>query len=272
MKNIIAAIDFSPVSKNAAEYACELSKSINASLTLLYIYHISPPINETPIIVSYEELQEQNEKLLQKEAIRLKEKTGVNVTCVVKIGLAVDEILEESKHTDLIIMGIKDTSKVSELLIGSTATSVMKKSQTPVLIIPDKCTFKKPETIAFTCDFKPDTNTKSINILKAFQKLFNAKITVVNVKPKKELLSTDQAIGGVILEGDLEGTEHVYYFHENESLIEGINEFIERYDCDIVATIPHHYNFIETLFHKSISKTIAFHAHLPILCIPDYKS
>lgn len=271
MKNIIAAVDFSPVSKNAAEYACEFAKSINASLTLLYVYHIPPPINETPVIVSYEEMQEQNEKLLQKEAIQLKEKTGVNVNCLVKIGLAVDEIIEESKNSDLIIMGIKDTGKISEMLIGSTATSVMKKSKTTVLIIPDKCTFKKPETIIFTCDFNPSINSKSIDTLKVFQKGFNAKITVVNVKQNKQLPSTEQAIGGIILEGELAGTQHVYYFPENENLVDGINEFIERYNGDIVATIPHHYNFIETLFHKSVSKKIAFHSHLPILCIPDYK-
>lgn len=270
MKNIIVAIDFSATSKNAAEYACEFAKSINASLTLLYVYHIPPPINETPVLVSYEEMQEQNEKLLQKEAIRLKEKTGINIDYLVKIGLAVDEILEESKNSDLIIMGIKDTGKISEMLIGSTATSVMKKSKTSVLIIPEKCTFKKPDTIVFTCDFNPNINSNSINKLKAFQKVFNAKITIVNVK-NKELPSTEQAIGGVILEGELEGTEHVYYFPENENLVDGINEFIERYNGDIVATIPHHYNFIETLFHKSVSKTIAFHTHLPILCIPDYK-
>lgn len=271
MKNIIVAIDFSSVSKNAAEYACEFSKVVNANITLMHAYHIPPSINETPVLVSYEQMQELNEKLLQKEAIRLKKQTGISTNCIVKIGIAADEILEEAKSYDLIIMGIRDVDKFSEMLIGSTATSVMKKSTTPVLIIPENCSFKKPANIVFTCDFNHNINSKSINALKRIQTIFNSTVNIISVR-NKELPNTTEAIGGVLLERELENTKHVYYFINNENIVDGINEFIERYNGDMVATIPHNHNFIEKLFHKSISKTIAFHSQLPTFCIPEYQS
>ena len=71
------------------------------------------------------------------------------------------------------------------------------------------------------------------------------------------------------MEQSLAHIEHGYYFHENENLVEEINEFAADQKADIIAIVPHQYSFVEKLFHKSISKNLAFYTHVPLFVIPD---
>jgi len=37
----------------------------------------------------------------------------------------------------------------------------------------------------------------------------------------------------------------------------------------MVVLIPHKHNLLERLFHKSISKNMAFHTNVPMLTLPE---
>ena len=37
----------------------------------------------------------------------------------------------------------------------------------------------------------------------------------------------------------------------------------------MLAIIPHRYKLFERIFHKSISKSLAFHTHIPLLALPE---
>jgi nucleotide-binding universal stress UspA family protein len=269
MKTILIPTDFSDAAEYAAEYAANLSKDLNANVVLLHVYHFPTPVSELPVmVIAPDELQKENELLLQNKVNELKEKTGVEAHYIAKMGLAVDEIMEEAQGADLIVMGMRGAGKLSETLLGSITTAILRKTQTPMLIIPSKASYKRPETIVFASDYDPKTNME-MNILKEFRNVFNSKIFVLNVKQKKESVSVEEAIAGVRLENKLNEIEHVYYFPEKEDLVEGINEFVKDHHADIVAIIPHHYSLLERLFHKSISKSMAFHTNVPLLALPD---
>ena len=138
-----------------------------------------------------------------------------------------------------------------------------------MLVIPEKVKYSKPKKIVFACDYDSRTDTHTLDSLKGIMKTFNSKVYVVKVKQKKESVSVEEAIAGVKLENKLNDVEHIYYFPENEDLVEGINEFVESKKANMVAIIPHRYNLMERLFHRSISKKMAFHAHVPLLALPD---
>jgi len=180
-----------------------------------------------------------------------------------------DEILEEEKNATLIVMGMKGANKLSEALMGSTTTATFRKATVPVLVIPEKAKYKKTKKIVFACDYDSRTDVHTLDALKELMKTFGSKIYVVNVKQKKESVSMEEAVAGVKLENKLNDVEHIYYFPEKEDLVEGINEFVQEHQADMVAIIPHHYSLMERLFHKSISKKMAFHTHIPLLALPD---
>lgn len=270
MKTILVPTDFSKAAGNAAEYAAHFAKDVKAKILLLHVYHVPAPVSEAPvIIISQEELQEENETQLKKVAAHLKKIAGVEVSYKAKMGFVVDGIIEEEKNATLMVMGMQGAGKLSEVLIGSITTSTLRKTKTPVLVIPEKVNYRKPERIAFACDYDPGTDMRALDALKALMKTFASKVYVVNIKHKKEPVTVDQAIAGVRLENKLNDVEHVYFFPEKEDLVEGINEFVKDKKIDMITVIPHRHSLLERLFHKSISKKMAFHTHVPMLALPD---
>lgn len=269
MKTILVPTDFSEAAKNAAEYAINLAKVLNTKVTLFHVYHVPLPISEVPLmVITPDELQRENEAHLKKEAAHLQKKTGVEVKYLTKMGLAVDEILEEEKNASLIVMGMKGANKLSEALIGSITTETLRKAKTPVLVIPEKTEYKKPEKIVFAYDYDPRTDVHTLDALKNFMKPFGSKIYIVNVKQKKESVTVEKTTE-IKLENELSDVEHFYYFPEKEDLVDGINEFVKNKHADMIAMIPHRYSLFERLFHTSISKKMAFHTHVPLLALPD---
>lgn len=270
MKTILVPTDFSDAARNASEYAVNLAKEINAKVMLYHVYHFPIPVNEVPVMIfSVDELQKENEAFLKKEAEGLMLNTGVLVSYKADIGLASDSILMEAPNVDLIIMGMQGAHKRREPLLGSVTTSVLRKSSVPVLVIPFEAKYKTPKKIVFAADYNASADLDSIDIIKEFVEIFHSKLLILNVKRKMEDVVMEEARASIHLENKLSEVEHAYFFSERENIVEGINDFIKKYNVDMVAVIPHHYNMLERLFHSSISKKMAFHTYVPMLSLPD---
>ncbi|PZQ98504.1 MAG: hypothetical protein DI539_29360, partial [Flavobacterium psychrophilum] len=68
------------------------------------------PVSEVPyVMVTADEVQQENEAFLQKEADHLHSTYGIQIDTLVRIGIASDEIKEITKDQpiDLIVMGMK---------------------------------------------------------------------------------------------------------------------------------------------------------------------
>ena len=269
MDIILVPTDFSDAADNAALYAARYAQSINARMILFHVYHV--PVSAAPAFpvmpVTFDELQAENEAWLQKKAKELHRKTGADIRCRVKIGLAGDEILEV-QNVDLIIMGTKGAGRIDQVLPGSIATSVFRKSKIPVLLVPEKAEYKKIRTLMFACDYDPARGFSLPLALQGFAKPFEPAIFVVNVKHKKESVVINAQVA-MKPGGQMDNVEHLYYFSEQEDLADGISEFAVDHNADIIAVIPHQYGLLEGIFHKSISKQLAFHSHIPLLASPD---
>jgi nucleotide-binding universal stress UspA family protein len=268
MNKILVPTDFSFAARNAAIYAVNLAKDIGATVVLLHIYPVPVPMMDIPIIaITPDELQLESERLLKIELDFIEQQTSVIVQIAAKMGLTVDEILEEEKSAFMLVMGMKVATKVSEHLIGSITTTVLRKVKTPLLVIPENSSYKKPEKIVFACDYNSKTHVDTVESLKKFSKIFDAKIYIVNIMQDKSI-KIDKSLQ-TKLDSELSELSHIYYFSEKEDLVEGIIEFVNLHKADMIAIIPHQYNLIEHLFHKSISKKIAFHTHVPLITLPD---
>lgn len=270
MKTILVPTDYSDTAKNAANYAARLAQEMNARLLLLHVYHVPLPVSEVPIaVVTPEELEAEHERLLKDEAKRIQQLSGLELAWKSRIGLAADEIIREEKEAALIVMGMHGAGKLTEVLIGSVATSTMRKANIPVLLIPEDARFSIPKKIVLACDFEPRTDMNSLKTLSSFSKIFASSIVVLNVKQQQEGVSVDEAMSEIKMEDELHGIQHVYRFSEHNDPVSGIKRFVEEQGAEMVAVIPHRYSFIERIFHHSISKELAFHSKVPVLALPD---
>lgn len=142
MKNILITIGFDKNEKLLIDNAYYLAKAFNSKIWLI---HVASP---DPDFVGFDagpqhvrdfraaELRNQH-KLIQGYVVELKEK-GINAESLLIQGKTIKTILEKSKKLDieLIIIGYNEHSFLYKSFFGNTTNQIMKKSKTPVLIVP----------------------------------------------------------------------------------------------------------------------------------------
>ncbi len=52
-----------------------------------------------------------------------------------------------------------------------------------------------------------------------------------------------------------------------ENFLDAIHDFVERHKVDMLLVIPKKTGWFESLFSRSHTKMLAFHSHVPLLCL-----
>ena len=99
--------------------------------------------------------------------------------------------------------------------------------------------------------------------------LFNATLHILYIDLPTELISSERAIEGIKLENELEDINHEFHFIEHVDVSKGVNEYVDKINAEMVMIIPRKHNLLERVFKISQTKKLAFHSHVPILCIHD---
>jgi len=274
MKTILVPTDFSEAARNASEYATAYAKEFGYKLLLCHIYHlpvISVPEEPLLVLENPKVLKKNQLQALQEEADFLTKNASIPIECRVSEGFAVDEILEIEKELkpEFIIMGMETEGAFSELIIGSIATDVIRKTKTPILLIPEKAKFKKIDKITLAFDYKLKQDVEILAPLKQLVKESHAKLCVLNIGKVDFEKDAEKAIAGIKLEKFFNEIEYSAYFTENDDFTEGINDFVESSNTDLIAMIPHKHSFFTRLFKESHTKRIAFHTSVPLLTLPE---
>lgn len=273
MKTILVPTDFSDNASNAINYAVEIAKLAKAKLILFHAFHVPVTNSDMPIVViPIEEIEEANIGRLKKIAkeIQSKNNGSLNIKCICKMGFAVDEISElvTTKSIDLVVMGIRGSGNLSEILMGSTTTTLIRKDSCPVLVINQNVKFKNIKKIVFACDYHEISDASILKPLKEFVELFKSHVYVFNVvKELKTVTYVGKAATESLLEHSLEGTDHTFHFAEQEDVIEGINLFAANKKADMIVMIPQKHTLLKNIFNASNTKKMAFHTHIPLLAL-----
>lgn len=273
MKTILVPTDYSEVADNALQYAVELASFSKAKLVLMHAYQVPVPTGEVPIMmITPQELEKENLKRIKHLEKKIAEETKGKfpVESLVRSGFTIEEITSviKEKNADLVVMGITG-EKAGAMLIGSHTAALMRQTQTPVLVIPKDARFKEVSKIVLAYNYNESVNAKAINKVKKFAKLFNAKILVVDVEKPVAVPMYENTAAGESLEKSLKDVDHALFFSSSEDLADGINEFADDHRCDWIAMIPHKHNLLDRILHKSNTKKMAFHTHVPLLSIHD---
>ena len=145
VNKIIVAVDFSDYSVPAAQYASDLAKDVSASLLLTNVFNhrdidmMDRAVRRFPIftVKEYvdENLADRRERL---DALVQKIDTGkLEIDLNVCIGVPHEALLKEidEKEPDLLIMGIKGRSNLMDVVTGSCAQRMFRRSPIPLLTI-----------------------------------------------------------------------------------------------------------------------------------------
>jgi nucleotide-binding universal stress UspA family protein len=276
MKTILVPTDFSEISHKAAKYAISLAVEIEAKKVVFYNAYQAPPVlTETAVpamplmdIETMRGISEEGMVVFQKKmqeecpaGIQLEHKTGFSI-----LSNDINDICKEA-GADLIVMGITGTSKIEEVLIGSTAISVMKQTTIPVIVVPAEAEFTSIKNVMLACNYKNVVETTPIQPIKNILDTTNAALYVVNVYENDKEITAEKTVQKELLQSLLKEYQPKFEFENNEDFIAGINHFVEANGIDLIITIPRKHKLFEGLFKERHTKKLAFHSHVPLMYI-----
>lgn len=135
-KRVIIATDFSVASVKAARLALELFESI----TMVYLVHVAPRLESQPeAFAAWMSLYGENVgPAFERVKAELGLPPGITVETITLQGKPSREILDfaRSANVDTIITGSRGAGMIDRILVGSTATGVIRGAQCNVLAVP----------------------------------------------------------------------------------------------------------------------------------------
>ncbi len=275
MKKIIIPTDFSPAALNATHYAMDMAVAINASVHLIHIYQLPMSVTDAPLVlISVDELKENAEKKLLKLKQDLEHVAlgKIEITTESHLGDLTDELEDICNKIQpfAVVMGTRGHSAVERALFGSNTISVIKHLTWPVICVPTGKEYGSGiKQIGLACDFREVLETTPVSMIKTFVKEVKAELHVLNVDPdnKHEKAETPQQV--LLLQTALEDMKPKYHFIQNKDVEDGINEFAETNNLDMVIAIPKKHKLLANLFKKSSTRQLVFESHVPVMCIHE---
>ncbi len=275
MKTIIIPTDFSPAALSATNYAADLALEIHAEILLLHVYQIPVAVTDTPLpLLDLEELKQIAEDRLEKHKKDLAHITsnGLTISTVAILGNMATELEELCKQTQpfAIVMGTTGHSALERTLFGSNTLSAIKHLTWPVICVPMGKEYGTGiRKIGLACDFRQVAETTPVNAIISFVKELHGELHILNVdKDNQEKNAvTDQQL--TFLQTSLAEVNPVFHFIQHADIEDGINEFAEKNNLDLIITIPKKHRLLEGLFRKSATKQLVFESHIPVMCIHE---
>lgn len=276
MKTILVPTDFSENAGNAARYAMKLAPDLNASNIVFYNAYQAPPVlTETTVpampLIDMETFRgiSENSMVEFQKKMQLECPVGIELEHKTEFSVLTSDINEicKSINADLIVMGITGTSKIEEVLIGSTAINVMKETKVPVIIVPSEAKYNSLKNVVIACNFKDVLKTTPVQLIKSILDTTGASLHIVNVIENNKELTEDKSQQKDVLQSLLQEYNPQIHLENNDDFIEGINHFVDENSIDLVITIPRKHKIFEGLFKERHTKQLAFHSHVPLMYI-----
>ena len=189
-----------------------------------------------------------------------------------RLGIVPDELEDICKMLQpfAIVMGTTGHSTVERALFGSNTLSVIKHLTWPVICVPKGKEYGAGiRKIGLACDFREVVETTPFSNIKAFVKEFGSELHVLNVEHGSSPAHKDISEQSALLQTALEDISPQYHFIKHKDIEDGINEFAEINNLDLIITIPKKHKLLEGHFRKSSTRQLVFESHVPVMCIHE---
>jgi nucleotide-binding universal stress UspA family protein len=135
---VLVPMDESPMARRALEFALEVHPT--ATITVLYVADYVEESHTARMLVGPETLRERARERAEALFERARSEaadSGVELTTAVRFGDPARTIVDYAAEVDadLIVMGSHGRSLVSEVLLGDTARTVIRRAPVPVTLL-----------------------------------------------------------------------------------------------------------------------------------------
>jgi nucleotide-binding universal stress UspA family protein len=271
MRTILAPVNFTPNSNNAARYAADLAVEAQADLYLLYILQLPVSAAEFPVNdYVFNEMQESGAEALQQllEELSQRTKKKVNIYTHMEVGpveYRIEEFCREKKPF-LVVMGASGHT-LEMAMAGSNVVAAIRHLPYPLIVVPENAVFKRISKAALACDLEDIFRSTPVRptFLKEWRDLFQTKFEIVNIHTGKQARLTDPIMDNEAWKSCLQESFPQVHVVENDDVRAGIDSYLSEKGADMIIVFPKSHHFFE--FHKSHAKQLALHGSVPVMSI-----
>ncbi|MEG9328314.1 universal stress protein [Salinimicrobium catena] len=265
MKNILLPTDFSKCSTNAILYVLNLFKGTSCTFHLLSVYKSSSYTSGDLMQAStdaslYDILISENKLKLDKLIAKMEKNCAGEdfyYNAITDYNVFTDSINKfiETENIDLIAMGTDGVSDAQERIFGSHTLRVIRKVDSPLLIIPENATFHSLRQLLLSLDQTVEFEKEALQpLLKLIGNhsfsLHILKITKTDADPEAE---TEEEMN---LKQHFEIYNPSYHKVSDVPVNEAINTFVQSMEIDMNILPVKKEEFLERLFGSNLSKII----------------
>jgi nucleotide-binding universal stress UspA family protein len=177
--------------------------------------------------------------------------------------------IANEKQVDFIVVGMKGSGKNLKKIFGSTTTHLIKRSNIPVIIVPEEAKFSIPKIILYASDKIVDTNLEHLDQIKPITDTFESKLFVVTVVQDQHSEIFERLPTPGRLNAELKKAGVSFQYPVDTDVSHALNNFIRAHHVDILVMMPHKHEWLEHFFRKSETKDMIFHTHMPVLVMHE---
>jgi nucleotide-binding universal stress UspA family protein len=160
---------------------------------------------------------------------------------------------------------------LGQLLIGSNTLKFAETRACPVLIVPERATFKEVKHVMLASDFKNSFNTTPSGPIKDFLQTFRPQFHVVNVDPEHYVaISEAYEREKADFEEMFREFNPEFYFMRLFDIDEALNLFAREKNIDLIIAVQKQHSFFDNLFRrKGTTKKLSYQSEVPVLVVHE---
>jgi len=268
MKTVIAGVDFTQSSYNAARYAAHLAQKAKCKLTLFNMFDV-PLIhsNSGLYFMSYSSIRDTSVSRLEKFQHRLKKDfPRLEIDYFAATGSFREEISNfVKKHSvEYVVLGLATKNRFSKFLYGSHSVDLVGKVNSPVIIVPEQYKDHQVKKVVMAVDNKEKLHKAPLKRFEEFLKEQRARLEVVHVRSEDEIFDHDEK-QSILVNRKKYPVEMI-----NEASLErGMKKYTLEKEADLIAIISRRHSVFYNLFNETHTKEIAFASKVPVMSIHE---
>lgn len=269
MKNhkILFPTDFSENSIRALKDTVRLNKHLGAELIIFHAYH-RPYLQNFDQKGQLEELKRGIDRSFASLEDEIPELKSQNHRFHKHLGDFIHSMVElvENESVSLVVMHTNGAEGVGELF-GTKTAKIIKSLEVPILVIPSKASLFPMEKLALACDYSQDTPKSKLKFLTELAEIMKLKITAVTLNRDERTMTKEEHENREHLLGNLENHMVDSGFARHPNVTWGLIEYAKSNEHNMIGIISKNYNFMERIFHESLTTDMAFHSPVPLLVL-----
>jgi nucleotide-binding universal stress UspA family protein len=143
--------------------------------------------------------------------------------------------------------------------------------QAPVLVVPHDAGYTPVKHITYASDFTYKTSIELFHPLIELVRVFKAKVYILHVRQHHNGVSEQELIGRNSSEIIFEGCDHDFVTVEEPNVNSGINKYLQQQTSELLVMVAHKHTFLERVFSKNHTTSMAYETHVPLLILQDKK-